>query len=294
MLYITVQHCFLLSTLYRHMPSFLSRVPVPRAATEGLTEVASNFEGNKTLYRAITQSVRHKLSNYEHNRTVDNTRMQGLKAYMQQKKHVPGIIYTAEKAVPDGKLSVYDGGHRYEAACQLLKRSNINLDMMIAVRSFTADDDFDKEVLEEMAAFNKRVRVPDQYTDPKALQAVKDLAREITVFVRGTWPKVFSESDSPNIPNVNAHHLEAELYKKLLDMATEEEDPVPEEQLQMLSLNVEDWLSKINDDFKHLLGPAPTGRTKHAVAKGCFLFALKPGPMDQCLDAVEAQIRSGC
>ena len=122
--------------------------------------MAPKFEGKKTLYTASLKSVSQKLKNSHLNRTVDNVRAVELKGFMQHERHIPNIIYARQKAVPDGLLWIYDGGHRYTAACQLLRESKLNLDVMLAVRTLTPDEDFETVVKAETHAINKRVRVP--------------------------------------------------------------------------------------------------------------------------------------
>ena len=263
------------------------------SATKNLRPVATDFEGRKALYRTNTRTVRHQLVNSDLNRTVDNARMEDLKGYMQREQHIPNVLYVIDKHVPDGKLHIYDGGHRFTAASELLDKSQLDLDVWLAVRKLSRDENFDIIVKAEMHAINKRVRVPPQYTDPEAKQALKDLARDVTAFVAGTWPRICSSADNPQIPHFNQHCLEEDLYQRLFDVATADEDPVTDEQLQLLSQNKRAWLLDISNDFKERLGPNPKGNARKAAQKGCFLFALQPGAMDQFLDAVEAKTRAG-
>ena len=274
------------------MTSSWQRLAAPRPATDGLAPVVPIFEGKKMLYKTSLKSVLHKLKNSPLNRTVDNVRAAELKGFMQRERYIPNVIYATQQAVPDGKLHIYDGGHRYAAACQLLRESKLDLDVLLAARTLTPDEDPEAVVKAEMHAINRRVRVPPQYTDPEAKQALKDLARDLTIHILGNWPAIRSVADRPQVPNVNEHRLEEELYQRLHDMATAEEDPVTDQQLQLLAQHKDGWLRDINDSFKSQLGPNPTGHAQRAAKKGCWLFAVSPGPMDQFLDAVEARTRA--
>ena len=262
------------------------------SATKNLRPIATDFEGRKALYRTSMKTVRDKLVNSNLNRTVDNVRMEELKGYMQRERHMPNVLYAIDKHVPDGKLHIYDGGHRFTAASELLDKSQLDLDVWLAVRKLTREEQLDSVVKAEMHAINKRVRVPPQYTDPEAKQALKDLARDVTAFIVGTWPRICSNSDNPQIPHFNQHRLEELLYQRLFDVATADEDPVTDEQLQLLSQNKRAWLVDISAAFKDRLGPNPKGNAQKAAKKGCYLFALQPGAMDQFLDAVEAKTRA--
>ena len=52
-------------------------------------------------------------------------------------------------------------------------------------------------------------------------------------------------------------------------MAAAEEDPVTDEQLQLLASHKDRWLRDISHSFRDQLGPNPKGHAQRAAKKGC-------------------------
>ena len=273
-------------------------MPLPfgrRSALDRQTPSLEAYEGDKALYCSKMSDMADILVNSRFNRVEDDSRTQELMGYMQAAGFIPNIIYTYEMSVPDGKLHIYDGAHRIKAARQLFRNFQLDLPVIIAVKRLAAAQQDEVVIRAEMSAINKRVMVPRQYTGEYAdvqehanLQ-IQRLATVARTHVEKSWPKVPSPSNAPKIPNVNVHHLEDQLFARMMDLYADDKQALTSAQLETSAEQMTIWINEINAEFKAKLG---NRASEHAVTKDCYLFAIAPGPLEQFLDALEAKIRA--
>ncbi|KAK9788148.1 hypothetical protein WJX73_005034 [Symbiochloris irregularis] len=268
------------------------------------TRLLESFEGSKQLFKTSVSVAQPLLENAEWQRPVDNARMQLLANFMEAQRYVPNIIYCYEKAAPDGKLYILDGGHRFKAASQLYAARQqdpaFDLPFLLAIRSLRAQENEQEVIQGEMRAINERVQVAGMYIDPSDEQ-VKQQIQLWTSAVRrkidDDYTSVVKGSSAPRIPHVNLTKLENELSERLTTMLEESMSSLGPLQITPDNLreslqHLDAWIDEINRDFERKLAGVQSSSAEKARDKGCFLFAMPPAPLSHFLDAMLAKIQS--
>ena len=165
------------------------------------------FEGDKTLYLCHT-SIKPRMNIWKRNRPPDSVRVQEIKDAIVSQAYVPGILYCFSYFQDPEKLYIYDGGHRWNAIC------DIPIDFCMCVKIIKEDQD----IVSDFTNINKAVPVPELFLEDTQNDAQK-LTRDIVHFLCTRYKKMCSPSRHPKRPHFNRDILTEHMYT-ILSMYT--------------------------------------------------------------------------
>jgi hypothetical protein len=173
-----------------------------------MTHIYENKETKVVCWKIEKLKSKYKeVINWKYNRKPDNTRIQMIKEYMEQKTIdlVPGLICAWEI---QNRLEIYDGFHRF-SACK-----DFNNCKIIIKITKTEDEEIIKKDFELV---NKSVYVPAMYLETN--QNKNEVCNNVYEMMKNQFPENISFSNSPHKQNFSKNSIVELLHRTEIDFS---------------------------------------------------------------------------
>lgn len=153
-----------------------------KSTTTSTDYVAQYGDDDKIYLSSVSKCQDLDIRNWNRNRPVDNVRVNDILKYYKNKEItcIPGIISVWKNG---SKYAIYDGGHRYFAAIDMLR--DTGSDMMCLLRVFDTGDE--KEIVNDFCCINKAISVPTLYLEETVDTAKKRVCEHVTNYMCGKY-----------------------------------------------------------------------------------------------------------
>ena len=158
--------------------------------------ISQNTKYNLIQFNLNTKH-NYKINNWIKNRPADKIRVNEIYQYYKDNEIelIPGIIYAWSHLK---KLYVYDGLHRFLAACKLVKDDNKDIKILLYINLSKNEGD----IIEEFININKSIPIPSIYLENELL-IKKQMCQNIAEEFCKQYPDFISTSRKPHIYNFN-------------------------------------------------------------------------------------------